>query len=112
MVGLDHASRVALLGHCVSFGIWSAGMRHDLAQYHATPRVRRMIKEAALPCVETGNLGPRPIEMAVGIFYRDAARAMTEHLIGRGYRCIGFVSRAASGIRRRAMASSLIRIAC
>jgi LacI family transcriptional regulator, gluconate utilization system Gnt-I transcriptional repressor len=57
-----------------------------------TPKVRRMIKEAALPCVETGNLGPRPIEMAVGFSNRDAARAMTEHLIGRGYRRIGFVS--------------------
>jgi LacI family gluconate utilization system Gnt-I transcriptional repressor len=57
-----------------------------------TPRVRRMIKEAALPCVETGNLGPRPIEMAVGFSNRGAARAMTEYLIGRGYRRIGFVS--------------------
>ncbi len=57
-----------------------------------TPRVQRMIQEAGLPCVETGNLGRKPIEMAVGFSNRDAARAMTEHLIGRGYRRIGFVS--------------------
>src|SRR5258708_26079697 len=57
-----------------------------------TPRVRRLIQDAGLPCVETGNLVPRPIEMAVGFSNRDAARAMTEHLIGRGYRRIGFVS--------------------
>jgi LacI family transcriptional regulator, gluconate utilization system Gnt-I transcriptional repressor len=58
-----------------------------------TPRVRRLVREAALPCVETGNLGSSaPIEMAVGFSNRDAARAMTEHLIGQGYRRIGFVS--------------------
>ena len=47
-----------------------------------TSRVRRLIREAAIPCVETGNLGSAPIEMAVGFSNRDAARAMTEHLIG------------------------------
>ena len=57
-----------------------------------TPRVRRLIREAAVPCVETGNLGSAPIQMAVGFSNRDAARAMTEHLIGQGYRRIGFVS--------------------
>jgi LacI family gluconate utilization system Gnt-I transcriptional repressor len=57
-----------------------------------TPRVRRLIREAAVPCVETGNLGSAPIEMAVGFSNRDAARAMTGHLIGQGYRRIGFVS--------------------
>ena len=57
-----------------------------------TSRVRRLIREAAIPCVETGNLGSAPIEMAVGFSNRDAARAMTEHLIGQGYRRIGFVS--------------------
>jgi LacI family gluconate utilization system Gnt-I transcriptional repressor len=57
-----------------------------------TPRVRRLIREAAVPCVETGNLGSAPIEMAVGFSNRKAACAMTEHLIGQGYRRIGFVS--------------------
>ena len=57
-----------------------------------TPRVRRLIREAAIPCVETGNLGSRPIDMAVGFSNRDAARAMTEYLIDQGYSRIGFVS--------------------
>src|SRR5687768_5886485 len=40
-----------------------------------TPRVLRLVREAALPCVETGNLGSSaPIEMAVGFSNRDAAR--------------------------------------
>jgi LacI family gluconate utilization system Gnt-I transcriptional repressor len=57
-----------------------------------TPRTRRLIQEAAVPCVETGNLVSRPIEMVVGFSNRKAARAMTEHLILQGYRRIGFVS--------------------
>lgn len=57
-----------------------------------TPRARRMIKEAGVPCVETGNLIKQPIDMAVGFSNYEAAFAMTEYLIGKGYRRIGFIS--------------------
>ncbi|MEJ1976503.1 MAG: substrate-binding domain-containing protein [Acetobacteraceae bacterium] len=57
-----------------------------------TPRTRAMLKEAGIPCAETGNLVRNPVDMAIGFSNHDAARAMTEHLIGRGYRRIGFVS--------------------
>jgi LacI family gluconate utilization system Gnt-I transcriptional repressor len=57
-----------------------------------TPRARRLIEESGVPCVETGNLIRNPIDMSVGFSNFDAAFAMTEYLIRRGYRRIGFVS--------------------
>lgn len=57
-----------------------------------TPRARRLIREAGVPCVETGNLIRNPIDMSVGFSNREAAFAMTEYLIRRKYRRIGFVS--------------------
>lgn len=55
-------------------------------------RARAMLREAGIPCIETGNLTRRPVDMAIGFSNREAASAMTEYLIGRGYRHIGFVS--------------------
>ena len=57
-----------------------------------TQRTRRMVENAGIPAVETGNLLARPIDMSVGFSNHDAASAMTEYLIARNYRRIGFVS--------------------
>ncbi len=57
-----------------------------------TMRSRAMLRDAGVPCVETGNLIRKPVDMAVGFSNHDAACAMTEYLIRRGYRRIGFVS--------------------
>lgn len=57
-----------------------------------SPRSRVMLQEAGIPCIETGNLIRQPIDMTVGFSNHDAACTMTEHLLGRGYRHIGFVS--------------------
>lgn len=57
-----------------------------------TQRTRRMVRDAGIPSVETGNLIQQPIDMLVGFSNHDAACAMTEYLIGKGYRRIGFVS--------------------
>jgi LacI family transcriptional regulator, gluconate utilization system Gnt-I transcriptional repressor len=57
-----------------------------------TARTRRLILTAAIPCVETGNLVRRPIDMAASFSNHNAAFEMTAHLIAKGYRRIGFVS--------------------
>lgn len=57
-----------------------------------TTRSLAMLRGAGIPCVETGNLIRQPVDMAVGFSNHDASRAMTEYLIGLGYRRIGFVS--------------------
>jgi LacI family gluconate utilization system Gnt-I transcriptional repressor len=57
-----------------------------------TMSTRRLLKEAGIPCVETGNLTRDPIDMSVGFSNFAAGYAMTEYLIRRGYRSVGFVS--------------------
>ncbi len=57
-----------------------------------TPAAIRMIQRAAIPVIETGDLPRHPIDMTVSYSNFDAARIMTNHLIARGYRTIGFVS--------------------
>jgi len=62
---------------------------------HATTHtegVRDMLARAGIPVVETGNLTARPLDMAASYSNAAAARAMTLHLAGRGYRRIAFVS--------------------
>jgi LacI family gluconate utilization system Gnt-I transcriptional repressor len=57
-----------------------------------TPRTRRMIQSASIPCVETGNLVRRPIDMVASFSNHKAAFEMTAFLVGKGYRRIAFVS--------------------
>ncbi|GAA4340552.1 LacI family DNA-binding transcriptional regulator [Pigmentiphaga soli] len=57
-----------------------------------TPRAVEMIRRAGVPVIETGDLARNPLDMAVSYSNANAARAMTLHLAGRGYRRIGFVS--------------------
>ena len=51
----------------------------------------RMLQQAAIPCVEGGNLERHPIDMAVGYSNTLAAAAVTRYLIGRAYRPIGYI---------------------
>jgi LacI family gluconate utilization system Gnt-I transcriptional repressor len=55
------------------------------------PATVRMLEQAGIPVVEAGNLGASPIDMAVGYSNVDAARAVTEHLMARGYDPIGYI---------------------
>lgn len=57
-----------------------------------TPRALQMIERAGVPVIETGDIPREPIDMVVSYSNFAAARAMTQHLAGRGYRRIGFVS--------------------
>ena len=56
-----------------------------------TPETVRMLKRAAIPVVEGGNLTDDPIDMVVGFSNVDASRAITAYLIGRRYRSIGYI---------------------
>jgi LacI family gluconate utilization system Gnt-I transcriptional repressor len=54
--------------------------------------VRAMLLKAGIPIVEAGNLRKQPLDMVVSYSNYAAAETMTEHLIERGRRRIGFVS--------------------
>ena len=51
----------------------------------------RMIEQAKIPCVEGGNLTKSPIDMAVGYSSTDAAKTVTQYLIGKGYTPLGYI---------------------
>ncbi|MBZ6079096.1 LacI family DNA-binding transcriptional regulator [Microvirga puerhi] len=54
---------------------------------------RKRIATAGVPVVEISEIrGRTPMNLAVGISNFDAAYAMTQHLAGKGYKRIGFVS--------------------
>lgn len=57
-----------------------------------SPEVRAMLAKSGIPIVEAGNLRKQPLDMVVSYSNFAAAEAMTEHLIARGRRRIGFVS--------------------
>jgi len=65
-------------------GIYLTGVIHS-------DETVRMLRRAAIPVVEGGNLTAHPIDMVVGYSNVKAARAVTHHLIGQGYGKIGYI---------------------
>jgi LacI family gluconate utilization system Gnt-I transcriptional repressor len=65
-----------------------------------TATSRRMLKTAGIPVVEVGDLVDRRIDLVASFSNFEASKAMTNHLIGRGYRTIGLVSVPLAGNER------------
>jgi LacI family transcriptional regulator, gluconate utilization system Gnt-I transcriptional repressor len=59
-----------------------------------TPRARRLLAGAGIPVIEIWEVPPKPIGHVVGFSNRQAAAAMTQHLINLGRRKIGFIGEA------------------
>lgn len=57
-----------------------------------TEAAARLLRAAEIPIVQIMELGPEPFDMMVGLSQFDAGRAMTEHLLGAGYRRIAFLA--------------------
>lgn len=62
-----------------------------LTGFMHTRATRSLLRQAGVPVVEMWNVGPKPIDMAVGFSNLRAAREMTSYLIGRGHRRIWYV---------------------
>lgn len=56
-----------------------------------TDDARAMLEAMNCPVVQIMEIGPQPVDMMVGFSHRDAASAVTGHLVEQGYRRIGFV---------------------
>ena len=54
-------------------------------------RTRNMLQNAGIPVVEMMELKDDPIDKCVGFNHSEAARALTEHLLTKGYRRFGFL---------------------
>jgi LacI family gluconate utilization system Gnt-I transcriptional repressor len=64
-----------------------------LQAFVQSPPARQMLVESKAAVVEISEIrGRQPVDMAVGVSNFETAYAMTCHLIGKGYRRIGFVS--------------------
>jgi len=63
-----------------------------LSRTRHTASTRQILRNAAIPVVEVGQLASQPIDMTVGFSNRAAARAIVQHMIDRGYRRIAMMS--------------------
>lgn len=59
-----------------------------LTESHHTPRTLQMIKNAGVPVVETMELPPQPIDMAVGLDHEDASYNAVKRMLDAGKRTI------------------------
>ncbi len=62
---------------------------HDAVR---SARARKLLTKAGIPVVEVGDLTRQPLDMVVSFSNFGASKAMTRHMIERGYRRIGFAS--------------------
>ncbi len=65
-------------------GLIVAGLRHE-------PRTERLLRGCGRPVVEIMEFGAKSIDMNVGLSHLKAGETMGRHLIGRGYRQVGFI---------------------
>ncbi|WP_169728310.1 LacI family DNA-binding transcriptional regulator [Geminicoccus roseus] len=61
-----------------------------------TDATRRMLEIAGIPVIELGNLTDRPIDMVVGYSNVEAARTITQAMIAKGRRRIGYIMHGSS----------------
>ena len=55
------------------------------------PEARALLERMGCPIVQIMEIGPDPIDMMVGVDQAAAGAAVVRHLLGRGYRRIGFL---------------------
>ena len=69
------------------------GYRPDavvLTGFTHTPGTRTLLKRAGVPVVETWNIGPKPIDLAVGFSNFEAGFEMTRYLIRKGHKRLAY----------------------
>ena len=62
-----------------------------LAGFDHTDATRQMLKRSGIRVAELMDIGPEPIDIAVGFSHRSAGFDIGRHLIARGYRRFGYV---------------------
>lgn len=56
-----------------------------------SPRAQEMIKNAGVPIVEIWDLNSSPLDLSVGLAHFDSGYEMGRHLVGLGYKALGYV---------------------
>jgi LacI family gluconate utilization system Gnt-I transcriptional repressor len=65
-------------------GVIIAGVDH-------TDGTRELLSRSGVPVVEALELGEHPVDINVGLSHRAAGQRMTEYLLAKGYRRVGFI---------------------
>ncbi|MEO6745973.1 MAG: LacI family DNA-binding transcriptional regulator [Caldimonas sp.] len=61
-----------------------------LTGFTHTAGTRTLLRTAGIPVIETWNIGPKAIDMAVGFSNFEAGLAMTRYLIGKGHQRLAY----------------------
>ena len=56
-----------------------------------TKRTKKLLSQANVPVIEIMGVSGQPIDLCVGFDHAEAARVLTDHLLSKGYRRIGFL---------------------
>ncbi len=62
-----------------------------LTGYTHSPQALELLERAGLPVIEIWNLCRKPIDTIVGLSNYEASKAMTQYLISKGHRAIGYI---------------------
>jgi len=66
-------------------GVFLTGINHS-------PGSRRILVAANIPVVETWDLTPTPLDVAIGFSHEQLGRAVADYLLRKGYQRIGIIS--------------------
>jgi LacI family gluconate utilization system Gnt-I transcriptional repressor len=56
-----------------------------------TPDSRAILESVDCPIVQIMEIGPEPVDMMIGFSHFEASKAAISHLLGQGYRKVGFL---------------------
>jgi LacI family transcriptional regulator, gluconate utilization system Gnt-I transcriptional repressor len=71
-----------------------------LAGFDHTDATRQMLQRSGIRIAELMDIGPKPLDIAVGFSHRRAGFDIGRYLIGRGYRHFGYIGHDWSADRR------------
>lgn len=62
-----------------------------VAGHNSTTRTQNMLRNADIPVVEIMDIPDEPVDICIGLYQKEAARALARHLVAKGYRSFGYV---------------------
>lgn len=62
-----------------------------LTGHEQSPAAQALLREAGFPVVQLMEVGPEPLDVAIGLSHFDGARDAARHLLDRGYRMPAFL---------------------
>ena len=90
VLGITHYDRERELQIVRDMLAWSP-MGVILAGTDQDERVRTLLERQAVPVVQMMDIDGDPMQVAVGMSHRDAARTVADYLVEKGYNAFGYI---------------------